>query len=103
MSEVTKRGNSGGGDNNRFYDMQEERTIYNAVAALQAAREPLTAPNIHRFITTAARDSAELQTPEWQGKYHSKVLEKGFKTQKTPMEEHDYQLCMDFWIRSGRG
>ena len=100
MSEVLKRGDSkGGGENNRFYDAQEERCIYNAVAALQTAKEPLTARNIHTFIMSAATTPAELQTPEWQRKYHSKVLERGFNSKKTIMEESDYQLCADFWLK----
>jgi len=100
LSEVMKRGDSkGGGDNSRFYDQQEERTIYNAVAALQVAGEHLTAPNIHKFIMTAATSAAELQTTAWQGKYHSQVLDRGFKTPKTPLEEHDFTLCLDFWIQ----
>ena len=99
FSETLKRGDSkGGGDSSRFYDAQEDRTIYHAVTALRAANEPLIGINIHRFITTAATTSAELLTREWQAKYHSKVLEKGFDAKKTPMESHDYELCQDFWI-----
>ena len=105
LSEVMKRGDSkGGGDSSQFYLAQEERCIYNAVAALLlTAREPLTAPNIHRFIVMAATTQAELATPEWQAKYHSKVLEKGFSASKTALEAHDYQLCMDFWIKEWPG
>ena len=99
MSEVMKRGDGkGGGDNSRFYEQQEERAIYNAVAALQAAGEPLTAPNLHRFIMTAATSPEELNRPEWRRKYHGTVLERGFKANKTPMEAHDFTLCMDFWL-----
>jgi hypothetical protein len=105
MSEVMKRGDGkgGGGDNSRFYDVQEERTTSNGVAALQAAKEPLTASNLHRFIMTAAREPAELDTPEWKAKYHSKVLERGFQAPKTPIEEHDFQLCLDFWLKEWPG
>lgn len=104
MSEVMKRGTSGsGGDNNKFYDQQEERGFYNAVAALQSAREPITAPNIHKFIMTAAKEPAEMQTPEWQAKYHSKVLERGYSAKKSPIEEADFELCLDFWLREWCG
>ncbi len=104
MSEVMKRRDSkGGGDNNRFYDAQEERCNYSAVAALQTAGEPLTAPNIHQFIMTAATTPEELQSPEWQRKYHSKVLERGFNAHKNPLDAHDFQLCTDFWIKEWAG
>lgn len=99
MSEVMKRGDGkGGGDNSRFYEQQEERAIYNAVAALQAAGERLTASNLHRFIMGAATSAEELGKPEWRRKYHSMVLERGFKANKTPMEAHDFTLCMDMWL-----
>ena len=104
MSEVMKRVDSkGGGDNNRFYDAQEERCIYNAVAALQAAKEPLTAPNIHKFIMTAATTPEQMMTAEWQAKYHSKVLDTGFEAEKNPLDEHDYKLCFDFWTKEWPG
>lgn len=104
MSEVMKRGDSkGGGDNSRFYDTQEERTVYNGVTALQAAKEPLTAPNLHRFIMTAARVPEELDTPQWQAKYHSQILDRGYKARKTAIEEHDFQLCLDLWLREWPG
>ena len=53
LSEVMERGGKGG-EGSQFYDQQRDRTIYNAVAALQAAKEPLTAANIHKFLMTAA-------------------------------------------------
>jgi hypothetical protein len=100
LSEVMKRGdgNGSGGDNSRFYEQQEERTFYNTVAALQAAGEPLAAPRLHEFIMTAAGNPEELNKREWQAKYHSAVLERGFKAKKTALESHDFTLCMDFWL-----
>jgi hypothetical protein len=64
MSEVMKRGDGkGGGDNSRFYEQQEERALYSAVSALQAAKEALTAANLHKFIMTAATTPDELTKP----------------------------------------
>jgi len=105
MSEVMKRGDStgSGGDNSRFYDAQEERAIYNAVVALKTAGEPVTALNIHRFIMSAARTPEELDTPEWQAKYQSQILERGFKAPKTALETHDFELCLDFWVKEWPG
>ena len=31
-------------------------------------------------------------------KFHSQILERGFEAKKTPLEEHDYGLCLDFWL-----
>jgi hypothetical protein len=104
MSEVMKRGDSkGGGDNSRFYEAQEERTIYNAVSALQAAKEPLTASNIHQFIMTAATVSAQMMRREWQRTYHAHILQRSFNAKKNPIEAHDFDLCRDFWTREWPG
>jgi hypothetical protein len=104
MSEIMKRGDSkGGGEGSQFYDKQEERTLYNTVAALQAAKEPLTAPNMQKFIMTAARTPEELDTPEWQQKHHSLVLERAYKAQLTPMERHDFLLFLDYWTKEWCG
>ena len=99
MSEVMKRGDGkGGGDNSRFYDQQEARATGTAVTALQSAKEPLTASNLHRFITAAATNAEELNKPEWRAKYHNKVLERGFNAKKSPLEAADFQVAMDFWL-----
>ena len=99
ISEVMKRGDGkGGGDNSRFYDQQEARATGTAVTALQSAKEPLTASNLHRFITAAATNAEELNKPEWRAKYHNKVLERGFNAKKSPLEAADFQVAMDFWL-----
>ena len=96
MSEVMARGDGkGGGENSQFYAQQTERTIYNAVAALQAAGEPLTAANLHRFIMTAATNPEELDKPEWRRKYHSMVLERGSRRTR-PRWRRTILLCT--WI-----
>jgi hypothetical protein len=97
LSESQERGGKGG-EGSQFYDQQRDRTIYNAVAALQAAKEPLTAANIHKFLTGAATSQEEMRKPEWRAKFHSQILERGFEAKKTPLEEHDYGLCLDFWL-----
>jgi hypothetical protein len=104
MGEVLKRGEGkGGGENHRFYEAQEERTLYNAVAALQAAKEPITAPNLHTFIMTAASSRAEQQSPQWQQKYHCRVMDQAFNAPKPALEKHDFQLCLDFWTEEWAG
>ena len=96
LRETLQRGKNQG-DNAQFWEEQESRTLYNAVAALQAAREPVSADGIHQFIMTAASSPAELATEEWQKKYASKILEKGHNARKTPIEAHDFKLAIDYW------
>jgi hypothetical protein len=104
LSEVMKHTDSrGGGDNSRFYEAQEERMLYNAVTALQAAGEPLTAANLHHFIVTAGRTPEELMMPQWRAQYHSRILDRGWNARKSPIQEHDFELAFDFWTKEWSG
>jgi hypothetical protein len=52
---------------------------------------------------TAARTPEELNTAQWQAKYHSQILQRGFNSRKTRIEEHDFGLCLDFWVTEWAG
>ena len=67
------------------------------VGALQIAKEPLNATNLHRFITGAAMDRAQLGSPEWMSGYHSKILERGYNAKKNKIEAGDFELFFDEW------
>jgi hypothetical protein len=104
MGEVLQRGEGkGGGDNAQFWQQQQERMLYNAVAALQTAGEPITSANLHAFIMSAATSPEQLQNPGFFQGYHSKILERADKAKKTPIEEHDHKLCFDYWIKEYPG
>jgi hypothetical protein len=83
IGETLRKGDAkSGGEDGAFWEAQCERRLYNAVSALQAAKEPISADRIHQFIMTAASNPAEMASPQWQSKYHSRVLAKGFDTKK---------------------
>jgi hypothetical protein len=58
IGETLKRGESRGGDNAQFWEALNERFLYHAVAALQAAQEPLSSERILHFLMTAAGEPA---------------------------------------------
>jgi hypothetical protein len=101
IGETLRRGEGKGGkDDAAFWEAQNERLLYNAVAALQAAGdEPVSAHTIQQFIMTAANAPEELGRPEWQAQYHGRVLQKGHDAPKaSSLEASDFSLCRDFWI-----
>lgn len=98
LSQCVNRTTGSRSGDSEFWEEQRDRANYNAIAGLQAAKEPVSAPNIHRFIMTAAGTLEALSTPEWQAGYQSKVLERGYNAGKTKREAHDYMLCRDFWV-----
>jgi hypothetical protein len=100
LSEVGKRGGSNsGGENSRFYDQQRDRFIYDAVCILNAAKEPVTGPNLHRFIMTAATAREDLINKEWQSRYHNQLMERAFNAPKDPIQAHDVEIAMDSWLK----
>ena len=99
IGQTLKRGEgSGGKDDAQFWEALNERLLYNAVAALQTAGEPVAGQRILRFIMTAATSSEELGKGTWQALYHFKVMERAQGRQKTPVQAHDFELLEEFWI-----
>ena len=99
IGQTLKRGEGGGGkDDAPFWEALNERLLYNAVAALQAAGEPVTGQRILRFIMTAATSPEELGKEAWQSLYHFKAMERAHGRPKTPVQAHDFELLEEFWI-----
>jgi hypothetical protein len=98
IGETLKRG-EGGDQENRFYKAFEERILYNAVAALKAAGEPITAERLFKFIICAPTSQEEMNSDPWKAQYHFKVMIRADAKPKKPREEHDYRLCKEFWAR----
>lgn len=72
--------------------------IYNAVQVVKLATGGVSAPDIQRFITTAAHNPAQLSAPEWQGQFHNQCMAAAFNKPKSAIETHDYQLATDYWL-----
>ena len=99
IEETTRR--SGGSDveNGGFWQEQMRRKLYNDAAALMAAGEPVTAPNLQRFGMGAASSQEELRSDAWRQSYHAQVLEKGYNAGKTERQAHDFSLVQDFYMK----
>jgi hypothetical protein len=93
------KSSSGKGNDDKFWEQLNERYFYNAVAALQAAGEPITPDRILNFLMAAATSPEQLRSEAWQQSYHGRMLERAIDREKTPLEEGDFRLCMEFWVR----
>lgn len=80
-----------------YWKKSEERWFYNIISALMQGGEPVTAPNIARFLTTAAYNPETLKDKDWREKFHNQVLEKAFDKVKTEREQADFDLFYPFW------
>jgi hypothetical protein len=100
IGETLGRGEGKDGDNdNRFYKAFEGRILYNTVAPLKAAGEPIEAGRMLKFIMDAPTAPQELNSDQWKALYHYRVMERADSRPKGKLEAHDFQLCKEFWGR----
>jgi hypothetical protein len=91
------KSSSGKGNDDKFWEQLNERYFYNAVAALQAAGEPVTPDRILNFLTTAPTSPEQMKNVDWQQGYHCQMMRRAYQRHKTAQEEHDFKLCGAFW------
>ena len=68
-------------DSSGFWTQQQERSIYNALELLKLATGGVSAPDIQRFIATAAYSADLLSANE-----------------RTAIERYDFDLVTQFWL-----
>jgi type IV secretory pathway TraG/TraD family ATPase VirD4 len=98
IGETLRSSDTKGGENADFWEREQERTIFNAVVILRLAEGKVSAPDIQKFISGAALNPATIATTEWQAASHNQSLKKAFEARKTPIEEADFQLAIDYWL-----
>jgi type IV secretory pathway TraG/TraD family ATPase VirD4 len=97
IGETLERGENH--EHDPFWKQQNARMIHNAVEIISRAKGRVTAPDIQRFINTAALTPAALAAPEFKNTFHSQCMEQAFGNLHTAIEKHDYQLAADYWIK----
>jgi hypothetical protein len=80
-----------------FWDQLKERTLYNAVEIVKKATGKVNASDLQKFITGAASTTAEISSPAWQKGFHNQCLCLAHYAHKTPAEQHDHSLALDFF------
>ena len=98
IGETLRSADTKGGENGDFWEREQDRMIYNAVEVVKLATGTVSAPDIQRFISTAANSAAQISTPEWQAGFCNQCLATAFDKPKTAIEAHDYQLATDYWL-----
>ncbi len=98
IGESLRAGDARGGDQDLFWQQQQERMIYNAVEIVKRATGKVSAPDLQRFIVGAAMSPEQLTSDAWRAGFHCKCLEDGHNATKTPIEANDFQLATDYWL-----
>ncbi len=98
IGETLRSSDTAGGENADFWQREQERMIFNAVEIVKLATGKVGAPELHTFITTAAMNSSVIGTEEWQAKFHNRCLKTAYLCDKTPTEQHDFDMARDYWL-----
>jgi hypothetical protein len=98
IAESLKAGDGKGDGDNLFWQQQNERMIYNAVEIVRLAQGKVTAPDIQRFINSAAVNVEQLKDDAWQARYHNQAFAAAHSSPKSPVEQYDYELARDYWL-----
>ncbi len=98
IGETLRSSDTAGGENADFWAREQERLIFNAVEIVKQATGKVGAPELHTFITTAAMNSSVIGTEEWQGKFHNRCLKSAYERDKTPTEQHDFDMARDYFL-----
>ena len=72
--------------------------IYNAVEVVKLATGRITAPDLQKFITGAAMSPQQFTSEAWLSGFHNQCLKAAWEKEKSPLEEHDYELAKEYWL-----
>jgi hypothetical protein len=98
IAETLRLGRSSGGSDEPFWPQQNERMFHATVEIVKLATGRVTAPDLQQFILGAAVDPSELESPKWQADFHCQLLNAAHQATKSSVEEHDFQLAVDYWL-----
>jgi hypothetical protein len=99
LRSVVFRENEQGGGEQLQWRKQDERLTCHAVTLLMLAGEKVTPANIHKLILSAPDSAMQLRDDEWKAGYCNQTIGKAFERDKTTVQEHDFKLAGDYFLR----
>lgn len=97
IGETLYSGDKAGGEDAQFWRDSHKRLFDNAIEVLKLAPGKISAPELHKFLTTAATTPEQLQSPAWQAKFHNQCLKAAYEKEKSEMAKEDIEVVMDYW------
>lgn len=98
IGETLRSSDTTAGENADFWQREQERLIYNSVEIVKLATGKVGAPELQKFISTAAMSDPMIDSETWQAGYHNQCLKAAFEKPKTPLEQHDFDLARQYWV-----
>lgn len=98
IGESLRSSDANGREDADFWNREQERLLYNAIEMVKLAMGPFTAPDLQKFIATAAMSPQDFASVAWQDGFHNHALRAAFESPKTPLEQHDWELARAYWM-----
>lgn len=87
-----------------FFRLEATRLLRNAILSLVLANEPVTVPNIHRLIVSAATSVEQVRSEAWQREsYLYRVMVAADRAPKTESQRKDFALASSHLLREWPG
>jgi len=98
IGETLRSSDTAAGENADFWQREQERMIFNAVEIVKLATGNVGAPELQKFISTAAMNPQQITSAGWQAGFHNQCLKAAWEKHKTATEQHDFELAKEFWL-----
>lgn len=87
------------GQDAEFWDDLRERFIFSGIAALSLAGFEVSAPNLQKFFSTAAKCPEDFKDAKFLEGLHNQCLEAASarRKQMTEVELYDWEVVLDLW------
>jgi hypothetical protein len=92
-------GSKARGQDAEFWDDLRERFIFTGIAGLSLAGFEVSAPNLQKFFSTAAKNPEQFKDATFLEGLHNKCLEAASarRRQMTEVELYDWEVVLDLW------
>lgn len=98
IAQTLRTSDSDGGEDSGMWEQQRDRQIYNATVILMAATGGVSAPDLQRFITGAARNANQISDPTWRAGFHATCITTALDRAKPGRERHDVELAASYFL-----
>lgn len=98
ISETLRSSDTDNRESSDFWQKEQERMLFNAVEVVKLATGGVSAPDLHKFIGTAALTPSQFTSEAWLAGFHNQCLKKGWETPKPPIGQHDFDLAKEYWL-----
>lgn len=98
IAETLRSSDTDNRESSDFWQKEQERMLFNAVEVVKLATGGVSAPDLHRFTSTAAMSPAQFTLPEWLAGFHNQCLKRAWESPKSTVARHDYDLAREYWL-----